>query len=78
MLYRLQPAFNSIAPVKGGLLQKQGTGGLRTWKGRIFMLEGPYLYYYGSERDTQPKGVIYLASCAVQHEVEVYMCVLAV
>lgn len=48
---------------------KQGNN-IKTWKTRLFVCEGKYLYYYSTEHDKVPKGVISLIGCEVKEEPE--------
>lgn len=51
----LQPAFSDVRPVKAGKLFKQGHK-FKSWKQRLFLAEGKYLYYYLHELDVKPRG----------------------
>lgn len=59
-----KPAFRDLRPIWGGMLAKQG--GFKSWSNKLFVLEGKYLYYFNSERDEVPKGVINVQSCQVR------------
>lgn len=61
------PRFWALNPIKIGYLQKQGHH-FRNWKRRLGAIEGHYLYYYGSESDTVPKGVLLLDNCVVEED----------
>jgi ankyrin repeat protein len=50
---------------KSGWLRKQG-GRIKTWKDRWFVLKDNCLYYYKSDKDTQPCGIIPLENVVVR------------
>jgi len=56
--------------VKAGILTKQGDT-FKSWKTRLFLCEGHFLYYFVSEQDEAPRGVISLVGCVVKVEPEV-------
>lgn len=60
-------AFNEVKAMKGGVLIKQGEH-VKNWKSRLFLLEGHFLYYFVTELDSIPRGVIDLQQCYVQQE----------
>jgi len=62
-----QPAFNEVKPVKWGYLTKQGKR-FKSWKKRIFLLEGRYLLYYVSNQDIRPRGCMDIHEALVQEE----------
>lgn len=55
----------SAVPTKTGWMWKKG-GGVKSssWKKRLFILSEHFLYYYKSDSDTFPAGVINLADCS--------------
>lgn len=60
-----------MKPVKGSILIKQGERHKRRWKKHLFLLEGEYLYYFESESDEQPRGVIFIRGARIREEAAV-------
>ena len=63
-----QPPFNAVKAIKGGILMKEGGGFVRPWQRRLVILDTAYLYYYHSEQDVAPRGVLSLSDCTVSEE----------
>jgi hypothetical protein len=61
------PRFWALNPVKMGYLSKQGHH-FKNWKRRLAAVEGHYLYYYNSENDALPKGVLLLDNCIIEED----------
>jgi len=64
-----KPMFNALRPIKGGVLTKQGRK-YKSWKQRLFVLQGKYMYYFLTTQDQCPRGVIYIENAKVVEEVE--------
>jgi len=61
--------FTALRPIKGGLLTKQGAK-FKSWKKRLFVLQGKYMFYYLSTQDKTPRGALYIGDCAVAEQPE--------
>eukprot|EP00761_Pharyngomonas_kirbyi_P014269 gb/GECH01014299.1/.p1 GENE.gb/GECH01014299.1/~~gb/GECH01014299.1/.p1 ORF type:complete len:778 (+),score=248.19 gb/GECH01014299.1/:1-2334(+) len=51
-------------PDKAGWITKQGAR-VRNWRKRYFILKDNYLFYYGDEKASEPKGFLRLDDCEV-------------
>lgn len=66
-----RPPFSAVRAVKGGRLHKRGHRSTSGWREHMFLLEGEYLFYYDSVRDTEPRGAVWLGGAEVRAEPDV-------
>eukprot|EP00698_Gefionella_okellyi_P005550 TRINITY_DN15058_c0_g1_i1.p1 TRINITY_DN15058_c0_g1~~TRINITY_DN15058_c0_g1_i1.p1 ORF type:complete len:1261 (-),score=433.54 TRINITY_DN15058_c0_g1_i1:71-3853(-) len=68
--YRAKPELMTLLNADmQGWLTKQG-GAIKTWKKRWFLLKGPQLFYYKTQKDHEPVGTILLRGATVKSGVD--------
>jgi len=61
-----KPAFFDLSPIKGGLLFKQSTNLVGSWKPHLFLLDGKHVFYFDSVQDKVPRGAFHIGDCKIE------------